>query len=104
MAGNNNILGEEENMILADNIKLEDVDIKIELKDWVHDLEHIHQQWELMPINKIEDNTKEGNKQATINLRLDHVRCSCKLKTKNHSRVTRAMIQNHKLYCLPIYN
>ena len=57
MAGNNNILGEEE-MILADNIKLEDVNIKIELQDWVHDLEHIHQQWELMPINKIEDNTK----------------------------------------------
>lgn len=103
MAGNNNILGEEE-MILADDIKLEDVNIKIELQDWVHDLEHIHQQWELMPITKIEENTREGNKQATINLRLDHVRCSCKLKTKNHSRVTRAMIKYHNLNCLPIYN
>ena len=103
MAGNNNILGEEE-MILADDIKLEDVNIKIELQDWVHDLEHIHQQWELMPITKIEENTREGNKQATINLRLDHVRCSCKLKTKNHSRVTRAMIKYHNLNCLPIYS
>ena len=103
MAGNNNILGEEE-MILADNIKLEDVNIKIELQDWLHDLEPIHQQWELMPITKIEENTREGNKQATINLRLDHVRCSCKLKTKNHSRVTHAMIKYHNLYCLPIYN
>ena len=41
MAGNNNILGEEE-MILADEIKLEDVNIKIELQDWLHYLEPIH--------------------------------------------------------------
>ena len=110
MAANINILGEEEFRMATSNlpayilgedeIKLEDV--KLELDDACLDFLPIDQRWELLPIDKLEENNKDTNKQAVINLRLDPGLCTCSIRSKKPSVVTRSMSKKHHK-CLPVY-
>ena len=111
MAENNNILGEESftrattnlpaYILGEDEIKLEDV--KLELDDACIDFSPIGQQWELLPIDKLEENNRETNKIAVINLRLDPALCTCLMTSKKATVVTRSMSQKHKNCNIPIY-
>ena len=110
MAENNNILGEESftrattnlpaYILGEDEIKLEDV--KLELDDACLDFLPIGQRWELLPIDKLEENNKETNKMPVINLRLDPGLCTCSIRSKKPSVVTRSMSKKHQR-CLPLY-
>ena len=108
MAANNiNILGEEsftkasENLpayILGENdIKLEE--IKIELDEACVDFTPIGQQFDLYPVDKVE----EENLTAIIQLRLDPALCTCLMTTKKSNVVTRSMSKKHKDCKTPFY-
>ena len=107
MAENNNILGEEsftkasENLpayILGENdIKLEEV--KIELDEACVDFSPIGQQFDLYPVDKVE----EENLTPIIQLRLDPALCTCLMTTKKSNVVTRSMTQKQKNCKIPIY-
>ena len=107
MAENNNILGEESftrasanlsaYILGEDDIKLEEV--KIELDEACIDFSPIGQQFELYPVDKIEE---DNNKTPIIQLRLDPALCTCLMTSKKATVVTRSMSQKHKNCKIPI--
>ena len=111
MAENNNILGEESftrasanlsaYILGEDDIKLEEV--KIELDEACIDFSPIGQQYELLPVDKLEENNRDTNKTPIIKLRLDPALCTCLIKSKKATVVTRSMSQKHKNCKIPIY-
>ena len=121
MACNNDNVGpqKEMNLISEADIKVEDVDIKVEVDDWpwawIDDLEPNPQQMPRVPevqacpaqMNPPQLNPHLMHEphielsEPTVDLRLDYVVCSCLVK---NSIFTRSKARKHKEMCYEIWN
>ena len=121
MAGINDNVGplEEMNLLAEGDIKVEDVDIKVEVVDWpwawIDDLEPNPQQMPRVPeaqacpaqMNPPQLNPHLMHEphvelpEPTVDLRLDYVVCSCLVK---NSIFTRSKARKHKEMCYEIWN
>ena len=121
IAGINDNVGpqEEMNLLAEGDIKVEDVDIKVEVDDWpwawIDDLEPNPQQMPRVPeaqacpaqMNPPQLNPHLMHEphvelpEPTVDLRLDYVVCSCLVK---NSIFTRSKARKHKEMCYKIWN
>ena len=114
MAGINDNVGpqEEMNLLAEGDIKVEDVDIKVEVVDWpwewIDNLEPNPQPMPRVPEAKAcpaqrnqMDEPHVEIPEPTVELRLDNVVCSCLVK---NSIFTRSKARKHKEMCYEIWN